>query len=116
MDRHARQARLTGVGREGQARLERAQADVLLDGLAADVAARYLAGAGVASVRVRSDAAGAGARAIDRRVAVEVDPCLPADAPQGGPATGLRDPVVQQLARGALAALRALRLALRAPS
>ena len=115
-DRHARQARLTGVGREGQARIERAHADVPLDGLAADVAARYLAGAGVARVRVRSDAAGKGAFAIDRHVAVEVDPSLPAEPSGAGPAMGLHDPAAQQVARGAVAALRALRLALQAPS
>jgi hypothetical protein len=115
IDRHARQARLTGVGREGQARLAAARADVPLDGLAADVAARYLAGAGVARVRVRTNAAGESARAVDRRVAVEVDPLL-ASGPLEPPAMGLLDPVTQQLAHGAVVALRALRLALRGPS
>jgi hypothetical protein len=116
MERHARQARLVGVGREGQARLSVARADVPLDGLAGDVAARYLAGAGVGRVRVRSAATAEGARAIDRLVTIEVSPSLAAESPDDGPATGLRDPVTQQLARGATCALRALLRAIRDPS
>jgi molybdopterin/thiamine biosynthesis adenylyltransferase len=107
IDRHSRQARLIGVGREGQARLAALRADVPLDGLAADVAARYLAGAGVARVRVRTNAAGESARAMD--------PSL-ASGPSETPAMGLLDPVTQQLAHGAVVALRALRLALQGPS
>lgn len=113
MDRHARQARLVGVGRDGQARVRRAQVDLALDGLAADVAARYLAGAGVARVRVRSEAAAEAARAIDRAVVVLVDPSLGVDEPGETAAWGIRDPAAQQLARGAIAALRSLRHALR---
>jgi hypothetical protein len=111
MDRHARQTRLVGVGREGQARLAATRAEVPLEGLAGDVAARYLAGAGVALVRVRSDATGAGARAIDASVGIEVSPLLPAELSNEGAAIGLRDPATQQLAGGALFALRALRVA-----
>ena len=116
MDRHARQARLTGVGCEGQTRIEGARVDVPLDGLAADVAARYLAGAGVAAVRVRSAAVAEGARAIDRRVAIEVTPALRSEPSETGPAAGLRDPVARELARGALCALRVVRVVLQDPS
>jgi hypothetical protein len=106
MDRHARQSRLAGVGVEGQARIARASVDVDLGGFAADVAARYLAGAGVHCVRVRNEALARGARALDGGVRVEVEPRIdlaPAEALE------LDDPSARELARGALCALRALR-------
>ncbi len=111
MDRHARQSRLAEIGPAGQARISRARVDVGLDGTAAEVAARYLAGAGVGCVRVRSDVAAAAARAIDASVAVEVDAGLPA-APQPEVAAGLRDPAARDLVCGAMLALEALRGAL----
>jgi hypothetical protein len=113
MDRHSRQARLAGVGAEGQARIARGSVDVGLDGFAAEVAARYLAGAGVGRVRVRTDEAGRGARATDQEVRVEVEPGL-ADAQ--GDALDLRDPAALELTRGALCALRAIRSLAREPS
>jgi hypothetical protein len=106
MDRHTRQARLVGVGVEGQARIARASFDVGLDGFAADVAARYLAGAGVRCVRVRSEELARGARALDGGVRVEVEPCLEPAPVQG---LDLDDPSALELARGALWALRSLR-------
>jgi hypothetical protein len=112
MNRHARQARLAGVGAEGQARIGRASVEVRLDGLAADVAARYLAGAGVGCVRVRAEELAAGARAIDAGVRVEVDPSLGV----GADAVDLDDASARDLARGALCALRAIRAALEEPS
>lgn len=112
MHRNARQARLAGVGPDGQARIARAHVDVPLDGLAADVAARYLAGAGVAGVRVRSAALGEGARAIDARVLVDVDPSIPPDATAATATMGLHDPAAQAVAQGARFALEALRRAL----
>jgi hypothetical protein len=114
MDRHVRQVRLKEVGTEGQARIARAVVDVRLDGLAADVAVRYLAGAGVAGVRVRSSAVAEGGRAIAPRIRVDVDPTLALDVEEGG--FDLRDPAPCDLARGAHAALRALRAALDGPS
>jgi hypothetical protein len=110
MDRHARQARLAGVGASGQARLGRATAEVRLDGLAGDVAARYLAGAGLAGVRVRAEEVAAGARGLDASVRVEVDPSL-AVANEAEP-LDLDDASARDLARGALAALRAIRAVL----
>jgi len=126
MDRHARQSRLAGVGAEGQARIGRAVVDVRLDGFAADFAARYLAGAGVARVRVRAEDLADGARAIDASVGVEVDPLLgvaddddgrsPASPEPGRDLGDLDDASARDLARGALCALRALRAVLEAPS
>jgi hypothetical protein len=106
MDRHARQARLAGVGVEGQARIACASVDVGLVGFAAEVAARYLAGAGVRCVRVRSEGLAQGAAALDESVRVEVDPGI-VPAPVEG--LELDDPSALELARGALYALRALR-------
>jgi hypothetical protein len=114
--RHARQARLAGVGAEGQARIGRASVDVGLNGFAADVAARYLAGAGVACVRVRASELGAGVRAIDPAVRLEIEPSL-GDAPVDSlDSLDLDDAAARDLARGALCALRALRVILREPS
>jgi hypothetical protein len=110
MGRHARQARLAGVGVDGQARIARACVDVSLHGFAADVAARYLAGAGVACVRVRAEDLAGGARGIDGGVRVEVDPALEEEA--SPEVFVLEDPTAIELARGALFALRALRAAL----
>jgi hypothetical protein len=112
MDRHARQARLAGVGAGGQARLGRASVDVRLDGFAADVAARYLVGAGVGCVRVRAPELAVGARAIDAGARVEVDPSLGV-APE---TAELEDPVARDLARGARVALAAIRAVLEEPS
>jgi hypothetical protein len=104
MDRHDRQARLEGVGPAGQRRIAAAEVSVCLEGLAAEVATRYLAGAGVGRLRVADAGLGVLARSVDPGVQVTVDPSL-----QTGPAAGdLRDPVASELARGAREALRAL--------
>jgi hypothetical protein len=109
VNRHARQERLAGVGVDGQARIAGASVDVGLDGFAAEVAARYLAGAGVATIRVREAALGEGARALDARVGVAVEPALPAAEDDE---IDLRHPVARDLARGALHALYLVRAAL----
>jgi hypothetical protein len=114
MDRHSRQIRLAEVGPAGQARIAQAVVDVRLDGPAADVAARYLAGAGVARVRVRDARLAHGASALAPGVQVDVDPSLPVDGDAG--AVDLRDAACRDLARGARFALRALRTALEGPS
>ncbi len=106
MDRHARQSKLVEIGAAGQSRIARAVVRVGLDGFAADVAVRYLAGAGVGSIQVRDGALPVGALTIDPSVPVEVDPSLAVDE------TGsfdLREPVVRDFCRGARVALRALR-------
>jgi molybdopterin/thiamine biosynthesis adenylyltransferase len=71
--RHDRQARLAEVGAEGQARIARSVVLVPGEGFAADVAVRYLAGAGVARLRVGSGALAETALAVDPAVEVEVD-------------------------------------------
>jgi hypothetical protein len=113
MDRHTRQTRLIEVGSEGQAWIARAEIGIPGQGLAAEMAARYLAGAGVAALRVREEAAAAAARAVDSSVAVVIDPSLP-QAPGSTPLVNqlLDDPSARAAAEGALFALRALRDAL----
>jgi len=110
MDRYVRQAKLAEVGAAGQSRIARTFVDVRLEGAAADVAARYLAGAGVAGLRVRSNAIAEGARAIAPLLVIDVDPTLAAQSE--GPTFDLRDPACRELARGACAALLALRAAI----
>jgi hypothetical protein len=107
MDRHGRQAKLAEVGVEGQARIAQAVVTVRLDGLAADVASRYLAGAGVSAVRVRDAGLAQGARALAPEVRVDVDPDLAIDGE--GECLDLRDPSACDIARGAHAALCELR-------
>jgi hypothetical protein len=114
MDRHSRQIRLPEVGTSGQGRIARAAIDVRLDGPAADVAARYLSGAGVACVRVRDATLARGARALAPAVRVEEDPRIDVDVDVDvdGGAFDLRDTACRDLMRGARFALGALRAAL----
>lgn len=109
--RHVRQSRLVGV--DGQARIEQASVEVPLDGFAGEVAARYLAGAGVGGLRVPTASLAAVVRAADARVAVEVAPGPDEvhEADRGALAV-LDDPAAKALAQGALFALRALRAVL----
>jgi hypothetical protein len=131
MSRHGRQTRLAEIGSAGQARIAAATVDVAVDGLAAEVATRYLVGAGVGCVRVRErgltglvDLAHV-ARSIDPGVRVEVAVGSSREpSPAGGAAPGphavrdgfdvgdFRDPSARAVARGAHEALRALRTAL----
>lgn len=115
MDRHARQSKLTEIGAGGQAKIAAATVAVSLDGVAADIAARYLAGAGVAVLRVRDPAFAEGARALEPALGVAVV-AFEVEAAGVSVVTDdarrvddvLRDPAARDLARGALAALRAL--------
>jgi hypothetical protein len=112
--RHTRQVRLAEVGADGQGRIARATADVHGRGLAAQVAARYLAGAGLAQLRVADEGVAAAARGIDASVKVYVDTSLAVD--RAAAPSELVDPTACALAAGALAALRAIREALSAAS
>src|SRR5271168_2888957 len=103
MNRHSRQVRLAEVGPRGQSRLAAASVDIGVEGLSGEVAARYLAGAGVGRLRLRSAALASAALAVDSTVRTEVDPDLALDVQEG--AFDLRDPVARDLARGARAAL-----------
>ena len=107
MDRHDRQRRLAEVGEPGQARIRGATVDVCLGGAAGEVAARYLAGAGVGRLRVRDARVGEAAKAVDPAVAVEVVPELEGMGQEED--LGVLHPDAQDLARGATAALAALR-------
>jgi hypothetical protein len=109
MDRHDRQSRLAEVGSAGQARIDAATVEVRLDGLAGEIATRYLAGAGVGRVRVGDRALADVATSIDPGVRVEVGAPRVAVAVQGDAAPDLRDPEAREAARGAREALRVLR-------
>lgn len=74
--RTLRQKRLREVGEAGQARLTAAQAVLDSDGLRADVAARYLVGAGIGRLTAPV-AVHAAARAIDPEVALTKGPAGP---------------------------------------
>lgn len=119
MSRYGRQIRLAEVGLAGQARISAARIDVPMVGLAGDVAARYLAGAGVGFLHVRSPAVAAAATAIDPGVHVEIED-ISDDRSHHAPASmsdesafNFRDPVAREVARGARFALRALRAVLK---
>jgi len=112
MDRHARQIKLVEVGGAGQARIGAARVDVPDSGLAGEVAARYLAGAGVGRIRVRAERIAAIARAIDPAISVEVIHAGEADLRGLGEASDLHDSAAQAVERGARFALAALRDAL----
>lgn len=51
-DRYARQVQVPGVGEGGQARIRAARVRVFGDGVASEVCARYLVGAGVRTVEL----------------------------------------------------------------
>jgi hypothetical protein len=110
MDRHQRQTRLAEVGDLGQARIARVRVDVCAAGLAGDVAARYLAGAGVCGLRVRSELIASAARAVDPAVEVTVAALGVDDTGDG---FDLREPGARELARGSNLALDALLNAIR---
>jgi hypothetical protein len=117
MDRHTRQTRLVDVGPEGQARLARAEVEVPGRDLAAMVAARYLAGAGVARLLVEDARVAAAARAVDPRVAVDVVPPSVGGSPRGDHSDdGFTDPSARAVATGAMTALAAIARALREAS
>ncbi len=112
MDRHARQVLLADVGPTGQRRIAGAIADVRSVGLAGEVAARYLAGAGVGLLRVREPALVAAAAEVDPSVRAELVAELAEGAPAPSPPGGFHDAAAGDVARGALEALALLRRAL----
>lgn len=106
--RHSRQTRLAGVGTSGQARLAAAHVAVAEPGLAGWVMARYLAGAGVGELSVWDAEHEAGARAVDDGVVV-VRGSDPPESPGADAELDVLDPAAREVARGARAAVRALR-------
>ena len=105
--RHGRQSRLEGVGAAGQSAIDAATVHVRERGLAGEVEARYLAGAGVRRLVVREDAHAAAARAVDAEVSVEREEGAWAPAP--APDLDALDPACAAVARGAASALDVLR-------
>ena len=103
--------RVAQIGEAGQRRIAAARVDVRLEGLAALVAARYLAGAGVDRVRVSTPDLAREVRAVDASISVEVDEHL---APDGIDEPGADDPQARAALRGARVALRSLVHALEA--
>ena len=102
--RHARQARLAEVGERGQAVLAASTAVVKGEGLAAEVEARYLAGAGVGTLIVGAEAVARVAREADPSVHVEVRDVV-GDDPEAPVALGLESAAAMALATGAYRAL-----------
>jgi hypothetical protein len=107
--RHGRQIRLREVGEDGQARIARARPRVLAVGLAGEVEARYLAGAGVAAFVVADDRAARAARAVDARATVTVEPAF---APPSPLPFEVEDASARAVAEGAWRALLVLRKAI----
>ena len=109
--RHTRQVRLAEVGESGQARLAGATIDVAAPGFAGEVEARYLAAAGVGSLRVREEPHAHAARAIDAGVVVTRGESGESERPADGPVAAFAslDPAARDVAVGAWSALRALR-------
>lgn len=106
--RHSRQTRLAGVGPAGQARLASAHVMVTERGLAGWVMARYLAGAGVGTLTVTEAEHEAAARATDDGVHVRCEDAGDGE-PSADPELDALDPAARDVARGARAALRALK-------
>jgi hypothetical protein len=110
--RHTRQVRLVEIGEAGQARLAHAAVSVRGAGAAGVLEARYLAGAGVGTVRVHDDAQARAVAAMDASVRVErVEPAAPARPLEPTPLDALEgmDPSALDVARGAWRALDTLR-------
>jgi hypothetical protein len=105
--------RLAEVGASGQNAIESASMDLPLVGFPGDVAARYLAGAGVGRLRVRDESLAAAALSVDSRIRVEVVPSL--EVENDISAFDLRERRAIELAAGSLVALRGIRRALNTP-
>jgi hypothetical protein len=108
--RYTRQARLAEVGEPGQAKLSEGEACIASVGVAAVVSARYAAGAGLGSLRVREPLALDAARSVDARMPVVIDAGLAAAASSLSPAwLAELDPGARDVAQGAYEALVAIR-------
>ncbi len=112
--RHSRQARLADVGEAGQARIGAKTFTVAARGLAGDVEARYLAGAGPAGLTVASVAVAASASEVDPDVRIaplDLDDRAgyDVDADRLPSALAIEDPSAHAVALGAYRALVKLR-------
>jgi hypothetical protein len=106
MDRHRRQRILPEVGAAGQALLASARAEVRLGGIPGEIAARYLAGAGLGRIVVSDAAHASAARSVDPNVNVEVSS---GGNSRAADAFDLKDEAARELAAGARAALHVIR-------
>lgn len=102
--RFARQAKLVEVGEAGHGRIAASHPRITDGGFAGVVAARYLAGAGVARLTVASEAQREAALEVSASVEVSI-------AEAGEPIGGYDDltPAARDVARGAAFALEQLR-------
>ena len=108
--RYTRQTRLREFGDAGQARVASSTATVESEALAAEIEARYLAGAGFGELQVRDAATALAARAARPDVSVKVDASIPAHV---RPLPfDIRDAAAGAVAEGAYRALVAIRAAL----
>jgi hypothetical protein len=108
--RHTRQVRLTEVGERGQTKLGRSNVVVEGRGASGRIEARYLAGAGVGTLRVSEPAVAEAALAVDSQVTVQVEPAGPRVVTAEVPAWAEElDPAARDVALGAYRALTAVR-------
>jgi hypothetical protein len=111
--RHVRQVILPEIGEAGQARLASATAVVAASGVAGEIEARYLAGAGVGHVVVADEAIAAAANEVDPGVRVEVGGFDVSRIAHDWPPFDARDASAREVALGAWRALRAMRAVVR---
>lgn len=114
--RTVRQALVPEIGSEGQAHIDAASAIVTAIGLAGEVEAHYLAGAGFGLIRTSSHAASRAARDTNPAIAIaaDADPGEPPDHPLADSISEVvTDPAILAVARGAARALRQIRVAAR---
>jgi hypothetical protein len=130
--RYSRQTRLAEVGETGQARLAAGHVFVVADGLAGEVQARYLAGAGVGTLHVLHEGPARAASQVNVDVDVDVNGdgdvnglSSPSPSPSPSPSTstststttttstisgfGIRDEAAREVALGAWRALHDIR-------
>lgn len=114
--RTVRQRLVPEIGASGQAQIDAATGLVTATGLAGEVEARYLAGAGFGLIRTSSHAASRAAIEAHPGVAIATDAerIDPPDHPLADAIAELGpDPAVRAVAQGAARALRQIRVAAR---
>jgi hypothetical protein len=114
--RTVRQQLVPEIGPEGQAHIDAATAIVTTIGLAGEVEAHYIAGAGFGLIRTATHACGRAARETNPSIAIaaDADPGDPPDHPLASELAKLiTDPAILAVAQGAARALRQVRVAAR---
>ena len=111
-----RQRLVPEIGDDGQGHIDAATAITMSIGLAGEVEAHYLAGAGFGLIRTATHAASRAARDTNPAVAIaaDADPGEPPDHPLADAIAVMKcDPAVLAVAQGAARALRQIRVAAR---